>query len=67
VFALTACTTAGNAVGGYLSIFLAALVHDVDTSRMNRACAVARLETHSISLEPGPRSSELAIDFRTLS
>jgi hypothetical protein len=28
---------------------------------MNFACAVARFESHSMSLEPGPRSIVLAI------
>jgi hypothetical protein len=50
-----------------LSIFRAAAVHVAVTSRMNFACAVARLETHSTSLEPGPRSSVLAIVFSAFS
>lgn len=45
----------------YLSIFRAAEVHVSVMSRMNFACAVARLEIHSTSLEPGPRSIAPAI------
>jgi hypothetical protein len=46
---------------------LAADVQVVVTSRMNFACAVARLEIHSISLEPGPRSTALAIALSAFS
>ena len=45
----------------YLSTFRAAAVQELVTSRMNFACAVARFEIHSTSLEPGPFSIALAI------
>jgi len=45
----------------------AAAVHEAVTSRMNFACAVARFETHSTSLEPGPRWIVFAIDFSAFS
>jgi hypothetical protein len=50
-----------------LSIFLAAEVHEVVTSRRNFACAVARFESHSTSLDPGPRSIVRAIVFSAFS
>jgi hypothetical protein len=45
----------------------AAEVHEAVTSRMNFACAVARFEIHSTSLDPGPRSIVLAIVFSAFS
>lgn len=45
----------------YLSTSRAADAHAFVRSRMKFAWAVAILETHSMSLEPGPRSSESAI------
>jgi hypothetical protein len=50
-----------------LSIPRAAEVHALVTSRMNLAWAVASEETHSTSLRPGPRSSELAIALSAFS
>jgi hypothetical protein len=50
-----------------LSIPRAADVHAVVTSRIHFACVVASEETHSTSLLPGPRSSELAIALRAFS
>jgi hypothetical protein len=44
-----------------LSTLRAADVHAFVRSRMKFAWAVAILDTHSMSLEPGPRSSESAI------
>lgn len=45
----------------------AADVHALVTSRMNLAWVVARVEIHSTSLLPGPRSIELAIAFSAFS
>jgi Domain of unknown function (DUF4234) len=54
-----------NAV--YLSMPRAAAVQAAVTSRMNLAWVVASEEIHSISLLPGPRSSEPAIAFSAFS
>jgi hypothetical protein len=60
--------TAARAPGiRHLIMSRAAFVHAAVTSRMNLACAVARLEIHSMSLEPGPRSSVPAIVFSAFS
>ena len=48
----------------YLSTSRAAFPHAFVRSRMKFACVVASLETHSTSLEPGPRSRDSAIAFR---
>jgi hypothetical protein len=45
----------------YLRTLRAADVVDEVRSRMNLACAVARFETHSMSLDPGPDWIALAI------
>ncbi len=45
----------------YFNALRAADVHAVVTSRMYFACVVARWDTHSMSLLPGPRSSVAAI------
>jgi hypothetical protein len=63
---LTSCPGFGVALRrkarrGYLSTLRAADVHAFVRSRMKFAWAVAILDTHSMSLEPGPRSSESAI------
>jgi hypothetical protein len=55
------CHHADSGRDGYLSIFRAADVVDVVRSRMNLACAVARFDTHSTSLAPGPRWIAVAI------
>jgi hypothetical protein len=54
-------------VDGHWSIFRAADVVDFVRSRRNFAWAVARLETHSMSLVPGPRSIARAIALSALS
>jgi MFS family permease len=58
---------AGRTGRGYLSIPRAAEVHAAVTSRIHFACVVASEETHSTSLLPGPRSSELAIALSAFS
>jgi hypothetical protein len=52
---------------GYFSMSRAADVQALVTSRRNFACALARFEIHSTSLDPGPRSTALAIAFSAFS
>jgi len=49
------------------STLRAADVHEFVTSRMNFAWVVARFDSHSTSLLPGPRSTAPAIDLSAFS
>ena len=55
---LRGCPGADGGARCYLSALRAADVHAFVRSRRKFAWAVAMLETHSMSLDPGPRSRE---------